>query len=168
MPNATPLPLPSQAELRRLLTPCYDTGELTWNIRQRSAFTTNLSCATWNTRYGGKRAGSVRRDGYVYVECAPKKFLAHRLIWTMAHGPIPEGMLIDHINGLRSDNRLANLRLVTIAQNNLNQRMHGHNTSGFSGVSWDAAKSMWCALGIVNRVRNCWDIFPQKRRLTKL
>ena len=43
--------------------------------------------------------------------------LAHRLIWMAAYGPIPVGMQINHINGVKTDNRLCNLELVTPAQN---------------------------------------------------
>ena len=45
----------------------------------------------------------------------------HRLIWEEAYGPIPSGMQIDHINGIRTDNRLENLRLATNQQNSSNR-----------------------------------------------
>lgn len=43
--------------------------------------------------------------------------LAHRLIWEFVHGPIPQGMQINHINGVKTDNRIENLELVTPAEN---------------------------------------------------
>ena len=47
-----------------------------------------------------------------------KQFYAHRKIWEFYNGPIPDGLVIDHINGIRHDNRLSNLQLVTTSQNN--------------------------------------------------
>lgn len=47
----------------------------------------------------------------------------HRLIWEEAYGPIPKGMQIDHINGVRTDNRLENLRLATNQQNSSNRKV---------------------------------------------
>lgn len=50
----------------------------------------------------------------------PKYFSIHRLVWEAFNGPIPEGLQIDHINTIRDDNRLANLRVVTSKENNAN------------------------------------------------
>ena len=44
----------------------------------------------------------------------------HRAIWLFVHGAIPDGMDLDHINGDRTDNRIANLRLVTPKENKAN------------------------------------------------
>lgn len=48
------------------------------------------------------------------------RVLVHRLVWEKAHGPIPDGMVIDHINGVRYDNRLENLRCISQRKNLLN------------------------------------------------
>ena len=48
--------------------------------------------------------------------------MAHRLIWIMLLGSIPEGMQIDHIDGNPANNRLKNLRLATNRENSLNSR----------------------------------------------
>ena len=63
---------------------------------------------------------NLDRDGYVRVRKDGKEYRAHRLIWEMYKGPIPEGTLIDHIDGDSLNNRLENLRLATRQQNNAN------------------------------------------------
>lgn len=63
----------------------------------------------------------------------------------MHHGPIPEGMVIDHINGYPWDNRIENLRLASRAQNNANAVLSTRNTSGFKGVSRKSGKQKWVA-----------------------
>lgn len=69
----------------------------------------------------------------------------HRIVWESVHGPIPSGMVIDHINGDKHDNRLENLRLCTTAQNLANAKLSSRNTSGIKGVSWNSKKSRWDA-----------------------
>lgn len=61
--------------------------------------------------------GSKQANGYIYLGFGCKTFLAHRLVWEVFKGEIPEGMEIDHINGLRYDNKLCNLRLCSHKDN---------------------------------------------------
>lgn len=70
--------------------------------------------------YGARgRPVSKRIKGYVYFSHPKKRtyITAHRLIWESVHGPIPVGMQINHINGVKHDNRLCNLELVTPSGN---------------------------------------------------
>lgn len=70
----------------------------------------------------GKVAGSEHKTiGYVYLCIAKKKYLAHRVAWLYVHGEWP--LLIDHINGVRNDNRLANLRDSSPLLNSQNRRV---------------------------------------------
>ncbi len=70
-------------------------------------------------RFAGKPAGHVSARGYVQVLIDGVSFLAHRIVWKMVHGTEPDEL--DHINGLRSDNRPGNLRPVSRAQNLMNR-----------------------------------------------
>ena len=61
-------------------------------------------------------------SGYRHITFAGKRYPASRLVWNTFNGDIPEGMEIDHINTVRDDNRLSNLRLVTHKENCRNAR----------------------------------------------
>jgi hypothetical protein len=73
-------------------------------------------------------------NGYLYIKAGGKMHSASRLAWSAAHGGIPSGLEIDHINRVKTDNRLANLRLVTSSQNKDNRAFRS-NTVGLTGVS---------------------------------
>lgn len=85
--------------------------------------TTSPSCLVWlKGRRAGAVAGTKKAKGYWEVQVCGKKLRAHRLIWEMHNGPIPYGYVVDHINQDPSDNRLENLRLATLSENNCNAR----------------------------------------------
>lgn len=90
-------------------------------------------------------AGSINQtNGYRYVKVRQRLRLAHRLIWAIYYGEEPPtGVLIDHINGDRQDNRIENLRLATYSQNSANAKLHTRNTSGFKGAAKVVRKGKW-------------------------
>ncbi|ATW61825.1 HNH endonuclease [Escherichia phage DTL] len=106
----------------------YDNGKLIWKVKKKSG-------------NPGSEAGSVMRDGYIMVGLNRKLILAHRIVWEMLKGPIPEGMEIDHINHCRSDNRIENLRMVSKPINQRNRSRSKNNTSVFTGVCWSKSAS---------------------------
>lgn len=77
---------------------------------------------TGKNRIAGNKAGYRNRDGYIMVEVAGKAVAAHRVVWLMHTGRWPDGE-IDHINGVRDDNRIENLRDVTHQANTENRRL---------------------------------------------
>lgn len=129
---------------RQLLSYDPRTGIFRWRYRAMKWFEDRSRWITWNKRFAGKVAGSVAGNGYVYIGIEPYAYLAHRLAWLFVHGHWPEGNL-DHINGDRSDNRIANLRSANHTENAQNQGMRSDNTSGFKGVSWHKQRHRWVA-----------------------
>jgi hypothetical protein len=92
----------------------------------------------------GRIAGTRNKNGYVSICIDGRIRLAHRLAWLYVHGRWPIGE-IDHINEKKLDNRIANLREVTHAQNNIKTRARADNgTSGALGV-YPAGFSRWQA-----------------------
>ena len=81
-----------------------------------------------NTRYGvkevGEVAGNVASDGYLKFNfrfnSKDRCIITHRLAWALHYGSWPENQL-DHINRVKTDNRIVNLREVTQAENNYNR-----------------------------------------------
>ena len=96
-------------------------------------------------RFSGKAGVRVGSGGYVYVSLLGTNYVGHRLAWFLHHGECPARMQIDHINGIRHDNRLRNLRLVTAKKNARNSKKRRDNTSGVTGVGWDKARRNWRA-----------------------
>ena len=68
-----------------------------------------------------KPLGALTKKGYlrvcVTVSGKQAHALAHRVVWCAANGPVPSGKQIDHINGLKTDNRLVNLQIVDQPEN---------------------------------------------------
>lgn len=82
-------------------------------------------------------AGSLDKDGYVVVRYEERPQKLHRVLFALVNGPIPLGLQIDHINGVRSDNRISNLRVLTNALNTQNRQYANANSkTGVKGVSW--------------------------------
>lgn len=112
-------PLPCDADLlreaRRLLRYESNGGGLYWIAAKRPCFRNKI----------GQLAGSSSGRGYLTVSLLGHKFGVHRIVWLMHHGSLPLSML-DHMNGDRIDNRIENLRLVTVAQNVWNRVRAGN------------------------------------------
>jgi hypothetical protein len=141
------------ADLRRVLRYEPDTGKLWWISGQRK----------------GIEAGCLRGDGYLVVRVFGDLLYCHRVALALHTGMDVAG-LIDHVNGMRSDNRATNLREVTAEENNHNQtrRTGRGNASGFVGVQQNHGG--WQAIITANKKRRCLGTFktPEEARETYL
>lgn len=125
-------------------------GSLQWKIRDRGEFDGDYRYAE-HLRHCGKDIGNKMtapcgRPCGITINTRKKGFpdtLAHRIIWQMHNGPIPQGMMVDHIDGNPFNNRLENLRLATAHDNMRNSRRHSINNHGVKGVSWDKHNRKW-------------------------
>ncbi len=92
----------------------------------------------------GDMAGTLNSHGYVQIIIKGMTYLGHRVGWALTHGEWP-AVMIDHINGTRCDNRLANLRLATGAQNQANRGVRKDNKTGLRGVKYHEASKTFSA-----------------------
>jgi hypothetical protein len=130
--------LPSVEYLRKRLRYEPETGKLFW-----------LDCEDmpqkWLARWADKEAfTAISVWGYRVGRINSLSFRAHRVAYAIYYGSWPRDQ-IDHINGVRSDNRISNLRGVTHQENMRNQSMHVNNTSGVCGVNWCRNTLKWRA-----------------------
>lgn len=98
------------------------TGEFVWAKSMSS------------TGQAGMPAGCVCGRGYNYIRFERRLYRAHRLAWFYVHSRWPKGDL-DHINGNKLDNRIANLREASRAENVMNTGARKNNRLGIKGVS---------------------------------
>lgn len=130
MSRAAPTSLTTE-RAREVLSYCPIGGTLTWQQ--------TLS----RSRGAGKPAGYRRADGYLHIRIDGQLYLGHRLVWLHVTGswPVDE---IDHFDGDRKNNRIENLRDVSMAGNAQN-RSRPQGSNPFLGVSWDKCCGKWTA-----------------------
>jgi hypothetical protein len=153
--------LPSPEVLRQLLRYEPETGKLFWLNRAPALFngtarrTPEHASSIWNTKNAGREAFTADDgDGYKTGAIFDKSFRAHRIVWAMHTGAWPTEQ-IDHINGIRTDNRIENLRHVSHDENCRNIKKPAHNTSGVLGVSWMKKEKKWkAAIGVDRKNRS--------------
>ena len=126
------------------------TGSMTWKQKPKNT----KDSARWNSRYSGKECGTVDDKGYrrILFRFQPDstfKIRVHRLAWFIVYGVIPFGE-IDHINQIKTDNRIENLRDVPKSINQRNVPRRVSNTSGVPGVTWHKQRAKWCAQASVD------------------
>jgi hypothetical protein len=121
----------TQTRLRELLQYAPETGEFTWKVSHPRA-------------KAGAVAGAIDHYGYVVIRLDGRLYKAHRLVWLYVHGVWPLKN-IDHINRIKNDNRLENLRLADQSINMHNVDVRVGSKSGVAGVTWRADRKKWNA-----------------------
>lgn len=118
--------------------------------------------------------GYLQSNGYMCVSVEGKKHSLHRLIWMFHYGSFPSKQ-IDHVNGIKTDNRIENLREANSSENQQNQRQpSASNTSGFLGVTWCKKNKRWVSgiklnrkrfhLGYFDTPEKAYDAYLAKKR----
>lgn len=134
-------------------------------LREVLDYNPNTGVFRWKTKVNlgvkpGAKAGWYNR-GYVLIAFDNCKYRAHRLAWFYVHGKWPEKDL-DHINRIKDDNRITNLREATTAQNNRNFGLTKRNQSGSKGVYFRKDRGTWRARVKLNRKYHCAGCYKTK------
>ena len=131
--------LPSRDLLIKLFE--YKSGSLYW--KERPAYNIKIN----------SQAGNTEKSGYVRIKIMGQTYLAHRLIFKMIHNIEPD--YIDHINNIKSDNRIENLQEISFSQNKLKGGLYlqKNNKSGHKGIYFDKRKKKWVTRISINSKR---------------
>jgi hypothetical protein len=129
-------------EFRALLDYNPTTGDLIWRPRPTEGLTgrARQDAVRFNNLRAGKVAGGHNNQGYLMLNRRGVRMPAHRIAWLLMTTCWPADQ-IDHINGVRDDNRWLNLREATRVENLRNQRARS-NSTGFPGVNRNCGKFM--------------------------
>jgi hypothetical protein len=114
-----------------------ETGIFIWKSRAIGS----IGDKWWNTNFAGEAAGSLNGNGYRQIKIDGKYYGAARLAWLYVYGEWPKNE-IDHINRVRDDDRLVNLRDVTRTENSNNR---SNNNRLPEGVFWHTGNSKYQA-----------------------
>ena len=102
---------------------------------------------TWRNTGRGKRriiAGCLR-NGYITINIDKIRYQAHRLALIYVYGHC-DSSDVDHINGIKNDNRIVNLRFATRSENKQNiRKIQPNNKSGYMGVDFHKSTGFWRA-----------------------
>uniref|UniRef100_UPI0035C6FFE9 HNH endonuclease signature motif containing protein n=1 Tax=Serratia quinivorans TaxID=137545 RepID=UPI0035C6FFE9 len=123
-------------------------GDLIWKARKESSFASRAASTRWHKIYCGKVAGNVvspqhAKTSYIALKYKNKKRKAHRIIYEMHHGKLPDGYVIDHLDGNGLNNRIDNLRAVPQSVNLKNMPVRTDNSAGCTGVYWCGRIKRW-------------------------
>lgn len=130
----------SQQELKEILRYDSESGLFYW------------TGGAYRNAHKDKPAGTMSGHEYIRIEINKRRYMAHRLAWLYVYGFFPD-CIVDHINRIKTDNRIANLRMATKSENQHNGDRRADNTSGVKGVSWNKGKQKWRAHIGINKIK---------------
>ena len=135
-------------EVCELFTYNRETGALHWKKRTHPMQSEDLV------------AGCLSKgDGYLRVRVGGTLYLVHRIIMLLSYGHLSGSVQVDHINHIRTDNRLNNLRFVSNTTNARNSSINKNNTSGVCGVWFDKRRNKYYAEIKVDRKKHFLGYF---------
>ena len=126
----------------------YKDGNLIWKI------------AASRRVKAGDIAGSINEYGYIVIGVKGRVYRAHRLIYFYHNGHFP--LLIDHIDGNKTNNKIENLRSVTTYQNAMTKKISTRNSSGIKGVMWHKRDKKWVVQLKVNSKCHSFGYYEDK------
>jgi hypothetical protein len=143
----------TQDELKNLLYYCQETGV--------------FICKKARGRLKvGDISGNKMHDGYMRMIINNKHYSCHRIAWLYVYGNFPKNQ-IDHINGIKDDNRICNLREATASQNAINKGLTKKNTSKLKGITYIKKSNKWQAQARLNNKSNYLGLFESKEKAYK-
>lgn len=123
--------LPTAERLKEVFS--YADGQLIFKWRDVSDFPHEKYQRIWNTKYAGKVAGTVDKDGRLAIRVDGVTYYAHRIIWKMQKtGPVPS--IIDHADGDPLNNKVDNLRAATHSKNMANSKERARKATNCVGL----------------------------------
>jgi hypothetical protein len=143
----------TQELLKSILHYDKDTGVFTWKIQSNS-----------NNKIGDI-AGTKKQSGYMSITYKGKLYSSHRLAFLYEHGYLPK--IIDHINRIKTDNRIENLREATHSQNQYNSKK-GFGKSHEKNVYWRQYRQKWAVIFYFNNKPKQFGSFKTIEEATKL
>lgn len=143
--------------LRKVIDYNPETGIALWKYRDDSLMGDPNLTQSWNDKFAGKPAGSKVKTGYIVITFKHKletdgkvcKILMHRIAWALVHNEWPESIL-DHDNGIRTDNRISNLKLSDNSNNGKNSIPR--SGSGYKNICWDKSRNKWLVTLKTNQI----------------
>ncbi len=126
------------------------TADRAREVLRYEPFTGVFTRAVWPR--AGQPTGAKHSAGYTQLSIDGKLYRAHRVAWLYVTGRWPTE-LIDHINGVKDDNRLSNLREATESQNHHNARVRRHNRIGLKGVQQVGSRSFSARITVAGKFR---------------
>lgn len=136
----------------------YETANALLAHKDGALYWKSRGIKNWDAVNAGRKV-TYKLNGYIYPSINGRRYPGHSLVWLLEYGVWPKGQL-DHINGVRDDNRPCNLRECSNAENNRAVGIKKNNTSGYKGVSLNKASGRFYSYIRVNYKRihlGCFD-----------
>lgn len=123
-------------------------------LKEHVNYNPDTGIFTWikNNKYSNRNVGDICGSldgGYIRMCINKKRYGAHQLAWHYINNELGS-FHIDHINGIKSDNRICNLRKATVSENAYNKKINSNNTSGVKGFTWHRRAKKWQVVICVN------------------